>query len=176
MKLNKSKLALCLLAASTVSVSFASHAAASFSVPDTQTIDINVVAAAGASHISLAQATSLPHAGVLVADSVPVATAINTIIGADPARSGLRYTPNATQVIGGTPDIVTIQGTNANNKLVLKFVNPVDVATWVEFGGDTYYVTTDPVNSQEIVVGLSGAQTITADTYNLAMDGVVYNP
>ncbi|QQN36466.1 hypothetical protein JHW33_07550 [Rahnella aceris] len=177
MKLNKSKLALCLLAASTVSVSFMSHAAGTFSDVSTETVTITVSPATGSSILSLVGQT-LPAAGT-VSDGTVVAIATNSVAGQGKARSGIRYTPNiGTQVVDAiSMDKVVLHGDGdaVSHTLSLAFLNPADAADWVDVKGDTYYVTNDEVDSQTINIATSGAQTIAADNYKLSMDGVVYH-
>ncbi|MEB7884016.1 hypothetical protein [Serratia fonticola] len=177
MKLNKSKLALCLLAASSVSVSFMSHAVGTFSDKSTGTVDIAVSPATGSSILNLV-AQTLPAAGA-VSDGTVVAIATNSVAGVGKARSGIRYTPNiGNQVVDTTSqDKVVLHGDtdSVNHTLTVAFLNPADAADWVDVAGDKYYVTNDAVDSQEINIATSGAQTIAADNYKLSMDGVVYN-
>ncbi|UJD87712.1 hypothetical protein FS594_02305 [Rahnella aquatilis] len=171
MKLNKSKLALCLLAASTASVSLISHAENFDSVSSAQ-VTMAVAAAGGSSILTLDPAASLPAAGSVIPDGTVVAKAVNDIIGT-PMQSGLRFTPTGDQDIDPATGIVTIH-TGQSNNLVLAFADQADAA-WTDVTGDKYLITNEPVQAQVSNIVLSGAQTVTADTYNLSVDGVIYN-
>ena len=71
MKINKSKLALCLFAASAVSVSFISNAS-TFGTPDTGVVTFSIVPAATSSILDLKAEASLPPGGEVASLSTRV--------------------------------------------------------------------------------------------------------
>lgn len=175
MKLNKSKLAIGLIAASAASVSFMSHAE-SVSLPSTVVVPLAIVAATGSSVLDLNPVASLPEAGVSTPDGVTVAKAVNNVIGTA-TQSGIRFTPGkSTQDIDQSDNAkVTLHGITPGNDLYLRIKDLGD-ATWKTYLTDTYLVTNSAVQSQSLDIAVSGGQAIAADTYNLSMDGAVYNP
>lgn len=177
MKLNKTKLALCLLAASTVSMSVASYAS-QFGTADTAVLNFTIENAAEASTIEVNPVSALPPAGVSISADTPIATVTNTINNGGSEQSGIRFTPQLTgQSVDVGNEIATLDGTNPSNKLTLKMdtTNAADQASWVTVNSDVYYVTNSPVSSQTLNVNLGATQVIAADTYTLSMDGVTYS-
>lgn len=177
MKLNKSKIALCLLVASASTSSIVAHAE-SFSTPDSTAVDLAFVAPATASSLLLTPG-DFPVAGEAAHQGSAIVKVLNSSNGGA-VRLGVGYTPgfpNQDVTSPSNSSAATIHGKNdpTNNLLQIGFGN-YGTVSFQTVGGVSAVVLKNSATTQALDVVMRTADVVNADTYTISLDGLVYNP
>ncbi|MEB7884017.1 hypothetical protein [Serratia fonticola] len=181
MKLNKSKIALCLLVAFAGTSSIMAHADG-FSAPDTHSVDLTFVAPAAPVSMSFAMGPKMPVSDEVSATGLVLFTATTTS-NFGSVRLAQGYTQGLTNQVGlsNTNDTkssyATLLGHDdpTNNQMKI-YMSKIASSEWIKNGTQSMIVQKSSATTQPVTYALNGAQTLKADTYTASIDGAAYYP
>lgn len=178
MKVNKSKMALCLLMASAATSSIMAHAE-SFSLPSNKSVDLTFETTTLPTSITTST-PKVPKAGVVTADATPLFTVTNTSLGAN-MQLGIAYTPNLpNQVVtvggDGSAALAALHGQYDPANVMNITMSKPTAGSWKTVDGVHYWVTTSAVAKSSTDIITKNSQTLKADVYTASFDGVQYTP
>ncbi|QQN36465.1 hypothetical protein JHW33_07545 [Rahnella aceris] len=181
MKLNKSKMALCLLVASAATSSIMAHAD-DFSAPDTHSVDLTFEAPVAPVSMTFTLEPKMPTSDeVTPAGTVLFTATTNSNFGS--VRLAQGYTQGLPNQVGlsNTNDTkssyATLLGQSdpINNQMKI-YMSKIASSEWIKNGAQSMIVQKGSGTTQPVTYSINGAQTLKADTYTASIDGAAYYP